>query len=504
MQMTRKAMLMCMLCTLSSAGVVLALDQLPDIDQVDIHDFAGETWYRASLLGKPVGYSHSSGTIIDAPEGPRLRAIERMALKIDFGQGPTDVKAATTTEYGADLKPVRQRSVQDEFGRPKVVDAVRDGNTLHVTIEAGGDVRTKDLKVSPTFGSELLLSIAAAQGKLPDQATYVLQSFVPELEMLVDFTVECLGREQVTVKGERVEALRVQYAAKEIGLEMYWWVDARGEIVRQEIPAMMGLVLEKVTEEEALAALTPLVLSDHIPVEKSMSSARRLTYVRLKATSPGIPAIELLPEMPLQHIAALGEGDAEVEVKAETELGLEGRKLPFRGRHLREYLSPTDIVQSDDPAIIAKATDIVGDETDAWKAASKLVMWLYRNMRKVDHDPRPITASECLTLMEGDCSEHAVLLCALARAAGIPSKFVTGVVYMDQGNKRGYFYHAWNELYIGRWVSVDPTWGETTANAGHLALASGSLTAESFAKTNMSAVRSMGVLELEVLDYRTK
>jgi hypothetical protein len=323
---------------------------------------------------------------------------------------------------------------------------------------------------------------------------------VPELEVLVDFEAECMGRENVTVKGAEVNALKVALRAKAIGMEMDWWMDADGDIVKQQMPALMNLVIEKVTEEEALAVVAPFTIADHIPVSEPMGDTRSLAYVRLKAGSPGVPAAELIPSTPLQTVTPLGEREAEVVVCAETEEGLKGHRLPFSGAELDEFLAPNDIIQSADPDVVAKAKEVVGDETDAWEAAQKLTRWVYSNMTKVDHDPRPITASECLKIMKGDCSEHATLLMALARAVGIPSKFVTGLVYLNDG----YYYHAWNELYVGRWVAVDPTWGEVTLDAAHLTLASGSLTNESFAKTNLAAVRGMGVLGLEVLEHRTR
>ncbi len=317
---------------------------------------------------------------------------------------------------------------------------------------------------------------------------------------MVDFNVRCVGREPVSVDGQKIAALKVSFGAKSLGLEMEWWLAPGGDLVRQEVPGLMGLVLEKVSEAEALQTIAPMAIGNHISLEGEMGDTRRLTYVRLKASSPGTPAAELVPEMPLQHVVARGARGAEIEVQAETETGLEGVKLPVNGKDLDEYLAANDTVQCNDPAIVGKAREIVGDETDAWKAAKKLIDWVYGNMEKVDHDPRPSSALECLRMMKGDCSEHATLTTALARAVGIPSRFVTGVVYVSDG----YYYHAWNELYINRWVSVDPTWGEYTVDAGHLALASGSLTPESFAKTNLAAVRCMGALSLEALEHRSK
>jgi hypothetical protein len=59
----------------------------------------------------------------------------------------------------------------------------------------------------------------------------------------------------------------------------------------------------------------------------------------------------------------------------------------------------------------------------------------------------------------------------MARAAGIPTKIDVGLIYMN----RAFYYHAWNEVYLGKWVPVDATFGEFPASALHLKLAEGDL-----------------------------
>ncbi|NQT68544.1 MAG: lasso peptide biosynthesis protein [Desulfobacteraceae bacterium] len=69
----------------------------------------------------------------------------------------------------------------------------------------------------------------------------------------------------------------------------------------------------------------------------------------------------------------------------------------------------------------------------------------------------------------GDCNEHAVLLAALARATGIPVKIEAGLVYL---NGR-FYYHAWNLLYLGKWVTADALFGQIPADVTHIRFASG-------------------------------
>lgn len=58
----------------------------------------------------------------------------------------------------------------------------------------------------------------------------------------------------------------------------------------------------------------------------------------------------------------------------------------------------------------------------------------------------------------GDCTEHAVLLTALARALGWPSRVVMGIgLVRVEGSLQG-FGHAWSEIHEGgRWLPLDAT-----------------------------------------------
>jgi transglutaminase-like putative cysteine protease len=66
-------------------------------------------------------------------------------------------------------------------------------------------------------------------------------------------------------------------------------------------------------------------------------------------------------------------------------------------------------------------------------------------------------ALETLDAGFGDCGEHAVLLGALLRAAGIPARVVLGLVYVE--SKKAYMYHAWVMAHAGEWVFTDAALG---------------------------------------------
>jgi transglutaminase/protease-like cytokinesis protein 3 len=67
-------------------------------------------------------------------------------------------------------------------------------------------------------------------------------------------------------------------------------------------------------------------------------------------------------------------------------------------------------------------------------------------------------ASQVATHKTGDCTEHAVLLAALARAQGLPARVVIGTLVASVEGELGGFGHAWTEIYRdGAWKLVDAT-----------------------------------------------
>ena len=73
--------------------------------------------------------------------------------------------------------------------------------------------------------------------------------------------------------------------------------------------------------------------------------------------------------------------------------------------------------------------------------------------------PAIISALETISRRAGDCTEAAVLLAAFGRAAGIPTRVVSGLVYSREryhGVSNAFMPHSWALAYVdGRWRSFD-------------------------------------------------
>ena len=78
------------------------------------------------------------------------------------------------------------------------------------------------------------------------------------------------------------------------------------------------------------------------------------------------------------------------------------------------------------------------------------------------------------------------------RSVGIPARIVAGLVYKDGK----FYYHAWNEAHINRWISMDAILKQMPVDATHIKLVNGGI------EKQIQIVGMIGTLKLTVLDYK--
>ena len=77
------------------------------------------------------------------------------------------------------------------------------------------------------------------------------------------------------------------------------------------------------------------------------------------------------------------------------------------------------------------------------------------------------SAAEALAHGHGVCQDLAHVLCAAARADGLPARYVSGYQFAAGRARDEHASHAWAEIFIDGlgWVSFDPTSGACTTDA---------------------------------------
>ncbi len=122
---------------------------------------------------------------------------------------------------------------------------------------------------------------------------------------------------------------------------------------------------------------------------------------------------------------------------------------------VNQWLKPGMAIQSDHPKIVELSKKLLGRKTDPCLIIAEFNRYVFSHVQKRNSAVFS-NALETLIAGYGDCGEHAALLTALLRAAGIPARVALGLLYVD--SKKQYLYHAQVLAYAGEWLLADPTW----------------------------------------------
>jgi transglutaminase-like putative cysteine protease len=121
------------------------------------------------------------------------------------------------------------------------------------------------------------------------------------------------------------------------------------------------------------------------------------------------------------------------------------------------YLGASFVIDFDEAPVTALRAELVAAH-GARPSRQALVDFTRAAIRDKTMDRGWDVASRVASGRSGDCTEHAVLLAALARSVGWPARVVTGVVILGHAGELGAYGHAWTELRDAAiWHPADAT-----------------------------------------------
>jgi hypothetical protein len=413
-----------------------------------------EEWFGLYQGEHKVGHARRVTTRID--DGWRFRDESTFVLAM-LGT-PQRVTTTLDAETDATFALRRFQFVLTSPAATFAATGHSDGRTLEARygVEGRGDTLILPLAEPIHLPGMLRPRIAAAS---PEPGTRFAHEVLSPMTLRNE-PVSTLVEAREIVDGRQV----LRLAEESQGMKARVWVADDGRVVREE--AQMGFMLRAEPREQALAGIdeaapVDLAVSTRIPLRGTVSAPRERARLVLRVTGEAASRIPQSP--PRQRVAA-----GVLTVVRETPPA-PGRAPSDVPSDVRAWLAPSPFIESDHPTIAARARAIVGDEADPVRRAEALVRWVHERMTPEPTMTVP-SAREVLRTMRGDCNEHAVLLAALARAAGIPARVAAGAVYLDDG----FYYHAWTELWLdGRWISADPVFDQMPADATHVKLLEG-------------------------------
>jgi hypothetical protein len=428
---------------------------------------SGERWLAIEAGGRRIGTLHlaSAPAARDGRAGATLRLDAQLRVRIL--ETPTELRVAGRLWRALDGRNGDvELDVRSGEHAVRIEGTVRDG-VLRGTLHTAGTAIPLHARIGTLPTDEGSLLALGPVGALHPGDERAFETIDPFTLRPAPARARCLRDETLEVDGSQV---RTHVVEVKVGTATVTaWLDAAGEVVQADVP--FGIRLRRISRRDAFTPLDADQLPDLVTaldITPTGVAPHRGAH-RMTVRVSGVPA-SLLPTDDTQTAAA--DGTTLVIATPQIRNTRRGSAPAGADPGMAPYLACNALVQCDQPAIREQAAAIVGGEGDVWRRALLLERWVNRSLIKRPVPSLP-SALDVLATREGDCTEHTVLFTALARAAGVPTRMAAGVVWSDEAG--AFAYHAWPEVYVGRWVWIDPTLGQAVADATHIKLATGGL-----------------------------
>ena len=451
----------------------------PEVQKLAKQEIQQE-WFAINQHGNRIGYGHTELR----PQSVGYMVNEELLLRLDFLGEVQDISSRVQANLEPDfsLKSfVFRLQAGPIYYRLK--GGVEEGNLILVSQMAGEEQIQKLPLSHPIYLSSGMKSFISQQ-PLEVGKTYRFSLFDPATMSQTMVPLQVEGRETVRIGSRELEAYRLVMNFH--GVQLKSWVSPYGELLKEE--GFLGLTMVRSDRQDALKGFSEakgaeLVREAAVVPDRAIANPRQLQRLRLQLGGITGDGWDLAGGR--QHWS-----NGELTVARESLQEISSAKIPENNPALAQDLQPSLLVQSNAVTLKKQALELVGEQRNGLQAVKMINSWVYQNLEK-----RPtLSIPNALAVYEsraGDCNEHSVLFAALARAAGIPTRIAAGLLY-TQGR---FFYHAWDEVYLGEWVAVDPLMNQVPADPTHVRLITGELDRQ------VELVRVLGRLSIKVLDY---
>jgi hypothetical protein len=469
----------------------------------------GASYYAVLQQGQQIGFASST---VDTTDGG-ISVHDYLVADVPVGGALHRATARTEVELTRALRVSRFKMQVDAGLAPIDASGQVLGDTLLIVAvrSANAQADTHRVRLDGPILLPTLVPLAVALGERPKKGARIsLPVFDPialaprDIHVSIDaeslFVVEdssVFDARSSRWSGARPDTVRAWRLATDsaTGASGFrGWVDAQGRLVLAT--QLLGMTLERRPYEVAfenwkaeagkrggaVAADRDIYETTAIAANKRLRANIGMLRVRLIGAD--------LAGFDVKGYRQRLRGDT-LTITREAPSALKGGyALPngARGSMMALFLDPEPLLEVNHPTIAALATRLRGGDTDPRVVAQRINRWVYDSLKETITIGVP-SALATLEARRGDCNEHTQLAVALLRAAGVPARVAAGLAYVDGK----FYYHAWPEIWLERWVAIDPTFGQFPADASHLRLTVGGLGRQA------ELLRLMGPLKIDVL-----
>jgi len=464
-----------------------------------------DEWCLLHMQGVRVGYDHQTTKPL-TEDGRSLVQIDRLqSLAVKRFNQEVSLEIRTSSIETTDGQVVRFNVISNFGSQPSEIQGKVEGQELLVSSRTGNNPpKTTRMPWSADIrGFSAEEQSLLAQPLQPGERRS-LKRIEPSINEIAIVDIELAARdfEETRLLDGQEKLLHIDIQTRHPGGDKYnavIWTTAQGRPRKVHTDAM-ELDSYITTKEVALASPTgeklDLGTSAIVKVARPLSNGHATKHAKYRVTLEDGDPSETFAESNYQHVATLGKHSAELAVSADGDLPGSAKSHTPPTAAEKE---PNELIQSKDARVVAMAQEARGDLTDERKIAETLEQYVHRTVESKNFSQALSSAAEVALSREGDCTEHAVLLAALARACGIPARVAIGLVYVEA--LQGFGFHMWTEVYLdGHWVPLDATLGRGGIGAAHLKLSDSNLSGASSYSGLLSVAKVLGRLKIDVIE----
>ena len=462
-----------------------------------------DLWDAAYLRNGKAGYVHTFTEEIRQNGETLLRTTVELRLTVKRNEDVIQLKMDTGTIESLDGK-VAGVFMKQYLGKNKVLELTGTviAGKLRSTLDGKGlPAQPWDPRVVGLFRQQMIFK--EKQVKPGDQFEFL--SYEPSVNAVVPTTVRVKGYEEVELFADQLKKklLRVETSTPKIDKvqmpPLTSWVGDSRTVQRSQVDVPgLGIVVQYRTSKAVAMApglvtkLTEIGLT-HIPLSTKIidpyDSLAAVYHVTVRGDDdPG----STFSNDVRQQVKNVRGNKFELHVRSYG-------KQPAERTGGVEFTQSSYFITSADALVKKHARTAVGSEKDAWKKALLIERWVHDNMRSTNHETLA-TADHVAKTLEGDCTEYAMLMAAMCRAEGVPSRTAVGLVYAEIKGAPGFAFHMWTEVLVGDyWIPLDATIGRGKVAATHLKIADQSWHDVRTMTPLFPVMRVMGRVSIDVL-----
>lgn len=431
---------------------------------------AEESWLGLYLQGNKIGYSRYTEAPGEVDGKPGKVATSLTVVKSQMLGAGLDMTVSTQSWLSGSGELKRLVYDMQSAGRTLKVEASFGSKEIKASMDASGRVSQHVVPIPD--GAKIVDDPTAtllAGGFGPGVKSATFYQFDPTSLSLIKTSVRHSGREKIEIDGKPVDAERIQVEDPRAPMTMY--VSAKGDLMKATGPFGMEMypeieaVAKDFSTKRGNAKGRDIAEASRIVPDGTIANPFSREKLTLVVTGNDLAN---LPRGAHQTVETV-RGELRLTIhpvrnpNAATTIAQAASEQP-------DWIKPDVRVPSDSTTFRDLAKKLIGDETKVVAAAERVRKFVLATVGVNAGIGVMRDADEILETKEGVCRDHAILMAAILKAAGIPTKLVAGLVYFDGG----FYYHAWVEVWDGdRWYGIDSTRQDRFLTATHIKTAEG-------------------------------